>query len=134
MNSEIRNVANQGGKWIRPEKRLAIYLRDRFTCTWCGEKLTELNATLDHLSPQSNGVNNLSKNLVSSCKRCNSARGNRSMTEFALVVASYINHGETCENILRRIRRRRRRRLSIEWAKALIGLHRSFSEIGRVTK
>lgn len=127
--TDIKNIANSGGKWIRPEKRLAIYLRDRMTCSWCGEKLTEHSAALDHLKPQSMGVNNSASNLVASCKRCNSARGNRSMTAFAESVASYLNHGETATNILRRIRRRRRRKLSIKWARSLISLQRSFSEI-----
>lgn len=125
----MRNVANNGGKWIRPEKRLAIYLRDKYTCSWCNEKLVENNATLDHVKPQTKGIDNSSKNLITACRRCNSARGNRSVSEFAEVVAKYVDHGETKHSILKRIRRRRRRKLSIAWAKSLIYLNKSLTEI-----
>lgn len=75
-----------GSHWIRPEKRLAIYIRDDFTCMYCGRSLKdaqpeELN--LDHLMPRSVGGGNEARNLVTACKRCNSSRGNKLITEFA---------------------------------------------------
>jgi 5-methylcytosine-specific restriction endonuclease McrA len=60
-----------GSKWIRPEKRLAIYSRDGFACVYCGadEKLT-----LDHLQPRELGGTHGHENLVSCCLSCNSSR------------------------------------------------------------
>ena len=46
------------GQWIRADKRLAIYLRDRFTCLYCCRDLHDADpadVTLDHLRCQSDG-------------------------------------------------------------------------------
>lgn len=74
------------GRWIRPERRLAIYLRDHFMCQYCGRDLHSAPAsevTLDHLIPRSQGGNNRNENLVTACRRCNSARGSKVWTEYA---------------------------------------------------
>ena len=79
-----------GGKWCRPDKRLSIYLRDGLACCWCGFALEEGEAlTLDHVIPHSHGGSNEAENLITACRRCNSSRGNRSITEFARAVAKY---------------------------------------------
>lgn len=83
MCSSIRNGRHQpAGCWIRPVKRLAIYLRDGFVCVYCGRDLTHAHAhdvTLDHLEPRSNGGDNHESNLVTACKSCNCARGDRAL-------------------------------------------------------
>ncbi len=76
----------QGSKWIRREKRLAIYLRDRFTCLYCGRGLWDAKPqeiNLDHLCPRSKGGNNDPYNLVTSCKACNLERGCKPWHEYA---------------------------------------------------
>lgn len=47
------NITNgwQGGKWIRPDKRLAIYLRDRFECSYCGTDLANAKRASVTLDP-----------------------------------------------------------------------------------
>jgi 5-methylcytosine-specific restriction endonuclease McrA len=89
-----------GGAWIRPERRLAIYLRDEFHCAYCGDDLhgaSPLNVTLDHLLPKSTWMQmtesekdctglksvNDADNLVTSCRACNSSRGNKALQDFA---------------------------------------------------
>ena len=69
-----------GSKWIRGDKRLAIYLRDGFACIYC-EKSHDLS--LDHVVPWSLGGLNTENNLITSCRRCNSTRGTRQILEFA---------------------------------------------------
>ena len=67
-----------GGKWIRPAKRFAIYLRDRFTCVHCRRDLRDAEPaeiTLDHVTPWIDGGSNEATNLVTSCRSCNSSRG-----------------------------------------------------------
>jgi hypothetical protein len=69
-----------GGKWIRPEKRLAIYIRDGFQCAYCGRDLREAapaDVTLDHLNCRTHGGSNEATNLITACKSCNSSRGAR---------------------------------------------------------
>ena len=39
--TELRNAGgrwvNRSSKWLTPEKRAALYLRDDFRCVYCGE-------------------------------------------------------------------------------------------------
>ena len=68
--------AGQGSKWIRKDKRLAIYLRDDCTCTYCGRAvLPQADATLDHVLACELGGTNHESNLVTACLSCNSAKG-----------------------------------------------------------
>ena len=49
-----KHPAENGGKWIRPDKRLALYLRDGMACCWCGASVEEgEHLTLDHVIPVS---------------------------------------------------------------------------------
>ena len=91
-----------GAKWIRRERRLAIYMRDGLACVWCGSGLEDEGVTLslDHVVPVSKGGLNNSKNLVTSCRKCNSVRGDRSLEDFACAVASYLNNNITAHDIV----------------------------------
>jgi 5-methylcytosine-specific restriction endonuclease McrA len=74
------------GQWIRSEKRLAIYLRDRFRCAYCQGDLHDARPseiTLDHLETRSNGGMNHESNLVTACLSCNSRRRDASWMDFA---------------------------------------------------
>lgn len=46
------------------------------TCIYCDGKLTDRNATTDHIVPISLGGNNCQVNLIVCCKNCNNERGN----------------------------------------------------------
>jgi len=77
----------RGMNWIRLEKRLAIYHRDRFDCVWC-RGIFPLNErgyglTLDHLVP---GRDHRPENLVTACNSCNVARGSATVEEWLLVL------------------------------------------------
>lgn len=81
------NTANKNGsKWIRVERRLAIYLRDGFTCCYCGKDLRQeppAAVTLDHLRPRSAGGTNESTNIITACHSCNSTRQDKPWVDFA---------------------------------------------------
>ena len=112
---------HQGMNWIRPAKRLAIYLRDGLACVWCGTAVeTGEGLTLDHLRCYSHGGGNEAANLVTSCRRCNSSRGTRSVAGFARVVAEYLDHGVQPESIVAHIGRTRRRTLDMTAAHAMM--------------
>jgi len=75
-----------GGKWITRERRLAIYIRDGFICQYCGRDMRNadpVEVSLDHLQARSHGGNNNSDNLVTACRSCNSARGNKDWADYA---------------------------------------------------
>jgi 5-methylcytosine-specific restriction endonuclease McrA len=74
------------GQWIRSEKRLAIYLRDRFTCIYCLADLHDakpMDITLDHIIPKSDGGSNSETNLVTACRACNCSRQDKPLSRFA---------------------------------------------------
>lgn len=75
-----------GSHWIRPEKRLAIYVRDGFACAYCGDSLRDAapaDVTLDHLLPRAAGGKNAATNLVTACRACNSSRKDRPWLDYA---------------------------------------------------
>ena len=84
----------QGMNWVRQSTRLAIYMRDGLACAYCGATIEDdAQLTLDHIRPHSAGGGNQAANLVTCCKRCNSARGDRPLRTFARSVADYLGHG-----------------------------------------
>lgn len=132
MKARNRNRDGQGMNWIRPVKRLAIYLRDGLACVWCGATIEDgVVLTLDHLKAQSKGGSNHERNLVTCCGRCNSSRGNRSVKAFAIAVASYLNHGAKPETILAYVKLTITRKLDIGAAKALIARRGGFVQACR---
>lgn len=84
-----RGKKSQGMRWIRSEKRAAIYATRSDhrgpICIWCLRSKREHNITLtlDHVVPYSLGGTNLVSNLVVACKVCNSQRKDRSVQSFA---------------------------------------------------
>src|SRR3989338_7378995 len=63
------------------EKRKEIFERDKYTCSYCGEKVTSENATLDHLIPQYKDGKNTKENLKTSCLICNSIKSGKTYEE-----------------------------------------------------
>jgi hypothetical protein len=100
-----RKEVNQGMNWCRQTTRLAIYMRDGASCVYCGATVESgVALSLDHLKAHSHGGTNEPGNLVTCCRRCNSARGNRSVRSFCKSVAEYLNHGITAEQIEKHVR------------------------------
>lgn len=48
-----------------------IFLRDAYTCQYCGTTVTEVTATLDHVLPVSLGGKTTWENSATACKSCN---------------------------------------------------------------
>lgn len=53
-----------------------VFLRDKFQCQYCGNKVTRASATLDHVLPVSHGGKTSFENTVTACGPCNAAKGN----------------------------------------------------------
>jgi len=65
-----------------PDRRIAfstsnVYLRDDYTCQYCGKKFTGTELTFDHIKPRCLGGKTTWKNIVSSCRKCNSKKGHK---------------------------------------------------------
>lgn len=54
-------------------RRAAVFLRDDFTCNYCGERGGILEC--DHVIPLARGGSSDTDNLVTSCSRCNQSKG-----------------------------------------------------------
>lgn len=54
-----------------PFSRENIYLRDEYTCQYCGRKFDASELTLDHVHPKSRGGATDWDNIVACCKACN---------------------------------------------------------------
>jgi 5-methylcytosine-specific restriction endonuclease McrA len=77
LKADGSRLNGKGSAWISKPRRLALYLRDRFTCQYCGRDLHAANpreVTLDHLKPQCRGGTHRDGNLITACLSCNSRR------------------------------------------------------------
>jgi 5-methylcytosine-specific restriction endonuclease McrA len=111
VGKERQGASQPRGQWISNHRRLAIYLRDGFACVYCGEFLhtaTPDRVTLDHLKTRASGGTNDSRNLVTACRTCNSARGSKPWRRFATPEAQT------------RVERFVRRQLNTTLAKAIL--------------
>ena len=57
--------------------RFNVFLRDKFTCQYCGSKQKTKELTFDHIIPRSQGGKTNWKNVVSACRPCNFKKGNK---------------------------------------------------------
>ena len=65
--------------YVKPSRhpaftRFNVFLRDRFTCQYCGARE---DLTFDHLLPRSKGGHTTWENVVTACSPCNLRKGDR---------------------------------------------------------
>ena len=65
--------------YVKPSRhpaftRFNVFLRDRFTCQYCGARE---DLTFDHLVPRSKGGHTTWDNVVTACSPCNLRKGDR---------------------------------------------------------
>jgi 5-methylcytosine-specific restriction endonuclease McrA len=60
----------------RKLSRREVFLRDNYTCQYCGRQTREL--TIDHVVPRHLGGEHVWDNVVSACKACNQRKAGRS--------------------------------------------------------
>lgn len=58
-----------------PFTRENIFLRDRFTCQYCGHIFRSRDLTFDHVVPRKDGGRTSWDNIASACAPCNSRKG-----------------------------------------------------------
>ena len=61
--------------------RYNIYLRDGFSCQYCGDRFPTNDLTFDHVQPKSRGGRTEWENVVSACAPCNIKKSNRTPVE-----------------------------------------------------
>jgi len=80
---EYRRIPHQP----RALSRKNIFLRDGYTCQYCGRTLAAKDLTLDHVMPRSRGGATTWENLVTCCIECNNRKGNRTPEEAGMRLA-----------------------------------------------
>jgi len=63
--------------------RFNVFLRDKFTCQYCGDKK---DLTFDHLLPKPKGGITDWENVVTACSTCNVKKGGRRHTQSGMVL------------------------------------------------
>ena len=61
--------------------RYNIYLRDNFTCQYCGDHFPAKELTFDHVHPRSRGGLTEWTNVVAACSPCNLKKANKTPEE-----------------------------------------------------
>ena len=57
--------------------RFNVFLRDRFSCQYCGAASPAEDLTFDHVVPRSRGGHTVWTNVVAACAPCNLRKGHR---------------------------------------------------------
>ncbi len=57
--------------------RFNVFLRDRFTCQYCGQHKASQDLTFDHVIPRCRGGETSWTNVVTACQICNLRKGHR---------------------------------------------------------
>ena len=57
--------------------RYNVFLRDGWTCQYCGQRFKTEELTFDHVIPRSQGGKTNWTNIVTACKCCNSRKGDK---------------------------------------------------------
>lgn len=56
--------------------RFNVFLRDQWTCQYCGDRFRTHELTFDHVIPRSRGGRTTWENIVAACRVCNTKKGN----------------------------------------------------------
>jgi 5-methylcytosine-specific restriction endonuclease McrA len=57
--------------------RFNVFLRDSFSCQYCGHRRPTPDLTFDHVVPRSKGGRTMWENVLTACCGCNLKKGNR---------------------------------------------------------
>jgi hypothetical protein len=69
-----------------------LWVRDNYTCAFCGGRFAASGLTRDHVLPKSRGGRDVWQNVVAACLACNQAKRNRTPEEAGtpLLFAPYV--------------------------------------------
>jgi len=69
--------------------RFNVFLRDGFTCQYCGVHERSEDLTFDHVLPRCQGGGTSWENIVTACQECNLSKGGRSPAEARMPLMSW---------------------------------------------
>ncbi len=69
-----------------------VFLRDQYTCQYCGSKPSSILLTLDHVVPIVKGGPKSWDNIVTACRACNVKKGGRTPEEASMKLRQKPKH------------------------------------------
>lgn len=69
-------------KKMSPGIKKQAYRKTKGTCFYCGIALNNKNRTLDHIIPYSRSNDSSVCNLIPACKKCNTEKGRKTLSEW----------------------------------------------------
>jgi hypothetical protein len=90
---------------VPPLTRQMLFRRDQHICAYCVQRCSDGELTMEHIVPVSRGGGTTWLNCVSSCKACNSAKGNRLPDEAGMKLAYVPYTPSHAEGLILRNRR-----------------------------
>jgi 5-methylcytosine-specific restriction endonuclease McrA len=64
--------------------RFNVFLRDRFSCQYCGHPFPTQDLTFDHVTPRARGGRTSWANVVTACSPCNLRKGSKTLREVGM--------------------------------------------------
>lgn len=64
--------------------RLNLYIRDNYTCAYCGQKFNKNKLSIDHIIPKSKGGATNFENCITACIDCNFKKGDKTLKEVGM--------------------------------------------------
>jgi len=80
----LRKYINR--RWMVKFGRKAVYMRDKYTCAYCGEVFISQDLTFDHVTPRSRGGQTTWENIATACRKCNEKKGNQTPREAGMAL------------------------------------------------
>ncbi len=71
-----------------PLSRRSLFLRDGYTCQYCGVAPPKAHLTVDHIVPKVRGGSSTWENMVCACQTCNLRKGARTPEEANMTLRS----------------------------------------------
>lgn len=68
--------------------RFNVFLRDRFSCQYCGQAFSSHDLTFDHVIPRSRNGRTEWTNVVTACASCNLRKGNKLLSQTGMRLRS----------------------------------------------
>jgi hypothetical protein len=65
---------------VTKKLRFTVFVRDNFTCQYCGRKPPEVKLQIDHTQSIKDGGTDDIQKLITSCEDCNLGKGSASLT------------------------------------------------------
>ncbi|MDD5036795.1 MAG: HNH endonuclease [Methylococcaceae bacterium] len=82
INSILATYSHSGGykvnqDYLPPLSNQALFRRDNHLCLYCGVRFANGELSRDHITPLSQGGEDIWNNVVTACKRCNNHKAGR---------------------------------------------------------